>query len=74
MKITINIIAILASLYCIYYQIVFFIFNNLSRSSTRDYSNAFLSETLPQLLIIIICIIFLINNIEQLVKSLKSSK
>jgi hypothetical protein len=58
-----NICGILAAIYCLYYEAVFVIFNNLTRSSEVVYKNAFFKETLPQLLIIAICLIFLFLNI-----------
>jgi hypothetical protein len=66
-----NILGGIISIYCLYYQIVFVIFNNLNRSSQQKYSNIFLSATLPQLLIIAICLIFLVLNIRGLILSIK---
>ncbi len=62
---------ILVSLYCLHYQAVFFIFNTLSRRTGGDYSGSLLSETLPQLLIMMICILFFLDNTRQLIRSLK---
>ena len=66
-----NILGIIASVYCLYYQVVFIIFNNLSRSYQREYSNVFLDEMLPQLLIIVICLIFLVLNVKGLILRIK---
>ena len=71
MRSIMNICGILISIYCLYYQVVFFIFNNLIRSSQTVYYNVFLQETLPQLLIIVICLIFLFMNIKALIVSIK---
>ncbi len=71
MRTIMNILGIIVSTYCLYYQIVFAVFNNLSRSSQLDYSNIFLSEILPQLLTIVICLIFLALNIRGVILSIK---
>lgn len=67
MQSIVNICGILIGLYCLYYQTVFVIFNNLTRNSQAAYKNVFLKETLPQVLIIIICLIFLFLNIRALI-------
>jgi hypothetical protein len=74
MKSLMNSVAILAALYCIYYQLIFFIFNSLNRNANKDYTGTFLKETLPQILIFLICLIFLVNNIKGLIKNLKNLK
>ncbi len=71
MRSILNICGILISIYCLYYQVLFFIFNNLTRSSQTVYHNFFLQETLPQLLIIVICLIFLFMNIKDLIVRIK---
>lgn len=66
-----NICGIIISIYCLYYQSVFVIFNNLSRSSQTTYYNVFLRETLPQFLIVVICLFFLFLNVKGLILSIK---
>jgi hypothetical protein len=72
MKSVINFIAIIASLYSLYYQFIFFIFNNLTRSSKTNYSSSFFIDGLPEIITIIICLLFLIINIKALFKHIKS--
>jgi hypothetical protein len=61
-----NIIAIIASIYCIWFQVLIFIFNTLTQSPLRQYPSLFLGDILPDVLTIIILLIFLIINIKQL--------
>jgi hypothetical protein len=65
-----NICGIIISVYSLYYQFMFVIFNNLTRNSQTAYYNVFLQETLPQLLIVFICLIFLFLNVRGLVLSI----
>ena len=74
MRFIMNICGVIIAIYCLYYQVVFVIFNNLTRSSQTVYNNAFLKETLPQLLIIVICLIFLFFNIKALIQGIKGKQ
>ena len=68
MKPLINIIAIIASLYSLYYQLVQFVFNNLTRSSKMSYSTL---DILPEIITILICFWFLIISIRGFFKNIR---
>jgi hypothetical protein len=74
MRFIMNICGVLIAIYSLYYQVAFFIFNNLTRSSQTVYNNSFLKETLPQLLIIVICLIFLYLNVKAIMRGIKGKQ
>lgn len=69
-----HVLAIIASVYCLYYQILFDIFNYLTLSGQKQYSGWFMGQTLSQILLLIICGIFLIINFRGLIKSTRRDK
>lgn len=71
MKLVLICIAIMGTLYSLYYQLLFFIFNNFTRSSKTDGSSPFLKEMLPEIVTMTICILFLIMIIKELFKTIR---
>jgi len=62
MKILIHIIGIISGIYCLYYQIIVYIFTNYSRTTQVDFIHIWESDKIPQILTLIILILFTIYN------------